>query len=94
MAAIGAPGLHFHDLRSPGTRSRSARLSLRDVMAPMGHDSPRAALIYQHASAEADRGIADAIEQAVKAAGASRASAGEAGCRGQLTGRRGRLMAR
>jgi hypothetical protein len=41
---------------------------LRDVMAQMGHDSPRAALIYQHASAEADRGIADAMEQAVKAA--------------------------
>ena len=43
-------------------RSRAPGASLRDVMARMGHDSPRAALIYQHASAEADRGIADAIE--------------------------------
>jgi hypothetical protein len=34
----------------------------------MGHDSPRAAPIYRHASAEAGRGIADAIEQTVKAA--------------------------
>ena len=37
-------------------------------MARMGHDSPRAALIYQHASAEADQGIASAIEKAVQAA--------------------------
>jgi hypothetical protein len=34
----------------------------------MGHDSPRAALIYQHASREADQGIASAIDKAVKAA--------------------------
>jgi hypothetical protein len=38
-------------------------------MARMGHDSPRAALIYQHANREADQGIADAIDKAVKAAG-------------------------
>jgi integrase len=70
VAAIGAPGLHFHDLRHTGNTlaSRAPGASLRDVMARMGHDSPRAALIYQHASAEADQGIADAIEQAVKAA--------------------------
>jgi hypothetical protein len=37
-------------------------------MARMGHDSPRAALIYQHTNREADHGIADAIDQAVKAA--------------------------
>ncbi|MGC4833469.1 hypothetical protein ACLQ3D_03100 [Micromonospora vinacea] len=30
--------------------------------------SPRAALIYQHANREADQGIADAIDKAVKAA--------------------------
>ncbi|MEU4639689.1 hypothetical protein [Micromonospora sp. NPDC023814] len=34
----------------------------------MGHDSPRAALIYQHANREADQGTADAIDKAVKAA--------------------------
>ncbi len=43
-------------------------MSLRDIMARMGHDSPRAALIYQHANREADQGTADAIDQAVKAA--------------------------
>jgi len=30
-------------------------------MARMGHASPRAALIYQHASAERDRAIAGAL---------------------------------
>ena len=30
-------------------------------MARMGHDSPRAALIYQHTNREADHGIADAM---------------------------------
>jgi len=37
-------------------------------MARMGHDSPRAALMYQHTNQEADHGIADAIDRAVKAA--------------------------
>ena len=33
----------------------------------MGHDSPPAALIYQHTSSEADQGIASAMDKAVKA---------------------------
>ena len=37
-------------------------------MARMGHDSPDAALIYQHATAEADRAIAEAVNKAVKKA--------------------------
>lgn len=31
-------------------------------MARMGHDSPRAALIYQHATGSADRAIADRLD--------------------------------
>lgn len=70
VAAVNAPGLHFHDLRHTGNTlaSRAPGASLRDIMARMGHDSPRAALIYQHANREADQGIADAIDKAVKAA--------------------------
>nr|WP_307804057.1 site-specific integrase [Micromonospora echinofusca] len=70
VAAVGVPGLHFHDLRHTGNTlaSRAPGASLRDIMARMGHDSPRAALIYQHANREADQGIADAIDKAVKAA--------------------------
>jgi len=36
--------------------------SLRDLMTGMGHDSMRAALIYQHNTQGADRKIADAKE--------------------------------
>ncbi|MEU5939034.1 tyrosine-type recombinase/integrase [Micromonospora sp. NPDC047548] len=70
VAAVAASGLHFHDLRHTGNTlaSRAPGASLRDIMARMGHDSPRAALIYQHANREADQGIADAIDKAVKAA--------------------------
>jgi integrase len=70
VAAIGAAGLHFHDLRHTGNTlaSRAPGASLRDIMARMGHDSPRAALIYQHTNREADHGIADAMDRAVKAA--------------------------
>jgi integrase len=68
VEAIGAPGLHFHDLRHTGnTLASKTGASLRDLMTRMGHDSPRAALIYQHASSEADAAIADAISAALAA---------------------------
>jgi hypothetical protein len=35
--------------------------NLRELMARMGHASPQAALLYQHATAERERGIADAL---------------------------------
>lgn len=60
--AVGLSGLHFHDLRHTGnTIAAQTGASLRDLMTRMGHDSPRAALIYQHATSDADRAIADAI---------------------------------
>jgi integrase len=62
VAGVGAPGLHFHDLRHTGnTFAARSGSSLRDLMTRMGHDSPRAALIYQHASSDADRAIAAAV---------------------------------
>jgi len=68
VAAIGVPGLHFHDLRHTGnTIAAQTGPSTRDLMARMGHDSPQAAMIYQHATAEADRAIADAVQKAIKA---------------------------
>ncbi|WP_238016008.1 tyrosine-type recombinase/integrase [Dactylosporangium sp. AC04546] len=67
VADIGVPGLHFHDLRHTGnTLASRTGASLRDLMARMGHDSPRAALIYQHASAEADQAIAAAVDKAIR----------------------------
>jgi hypothetical protein len=35
----------------------------------MGHDSARAAMIYQHATAAADRAIADALDRQIGASG-------------------------
>jgi hypothetical protein len=46
-------------------------------MARMGHDSPRAALIYQHATAGADRAIADALDAAAAEASKEDAAEGE-----------------
>ena len=50
------PGLHFHDLRHTGNvLAAQTGASTRDLMARMGHDDMRAALIYQRATSEADR---------------------------------------
>jgi integrase len=68
VAAIGVPGLHFHDLRHTGNSLAAATgASLRDLMDRMGHDSARAALIYQHKSAAAGQVIADALSAQIEA---------------------------
>jgi integrase len=66
VRSIDAEGLHFHDLRHAGITSTSGA-KVRDLMARMGHDSERAALIYQHQSFGADRAITDAIDRHVEA---------------------------
>ncbi|MFJ2722443.1 tyrosine-type recombinase/integrase [Streptomyces sp. NPDC087437] len=59
---VGIKGLHFHDLRHTGnTLAAATGASTRELMARMGHSTARAALIYQHASADRDRLIADAL---------------------------------
>ncbi|WP_405706460.1 tyrosine-type recombinase/integrase [Streptomyces sp. NBC_00069] len=63
----GIKGLHFHDLRHTGnTLAASTGASTRELMARMGHSTARAALIYQHASADRDRLIADALSKLVQ----------------------------
>ncbi|GES18871.1 hypothetical protein Aple_017660 [Acrocarpospora pleiomorpha] len=65
---IGVPGLHFHDLRHTGnTIAAASGASLRDLMVRMGHDSVRAAMIYQHSTAEADRKIVNAMDAMINA---------------------------
>ena len=65
----GIKGLHFHDLRHTGnTLAASTGASTRELMARMGHSTARAALIYQHASADRDRLIADAVSGLVSKA--------------------------
>jgi integrase len=67
-AAIGVPGLHFHDLRHTGNSLAAATgASLRDLMDRMGHDSVRAALIYQRKTTAAGQVIADALSAQIEA---------------------------
>jgi hypothetical protein len=47
--------------------ARKTRAPTYRLMTRMGHDSPRAALIYQHASSGADRAIADALDLLITA---------------------------
>jgi len=69
VAAIGRPGLHFHDLRHTGnTLAAQTYVSTKDLMARMGQDSSRAALIYQHASRQVDQTIADKLSALIKSA--------------------------
>ncbi len=63
VAAIGVKGLHFHDLRHSGNAwAATSGAGLRDLMARMGHDSERAAIIYQHQARGADAAITQAID--------------------------------
>ena len=74
MRAIGEEGPHFHDLRHAGNHFAAASgAGLKDLMARMGHDSERAALIYQHAARGADKRITDAIDVHVQAERTERA---------------------
>jgi len=61
VRSTGAPdGLHLHDLRHHAATltARTPGVTTKELMARIGHSSPRAALIYQHATAERDRAVA------------------------------------
>jgi integrase len=65
--------LHFHDLRHTGnTMAASTGASTKELMARMGHGSPRAALIYQHATREREAAIAHALSEMIEAQSAGR----------------------
>lgn len=58
----GLPSVRFHDLRHlSATLAATTGASTRELMARMGHSSPRAALIYQHATADRDQAVAKAM---------------------------------
>lgn len=61
-AKAGRPDLRFHDLRHTGaTLAAATGATLADLMARLGHSTPAAALRYQHAAADRDRAIAEAL---------------------------------
>lgn len=66
LKEMGLTGLHFHDLRHTGNMlAAESGAGLRDLMARMGHDNVRAAMIYQHAVRGADKTITDAIDRQI-----------------------------
>jgi integrase len=59
---LGAPGLHFHDLRHTGDHlAAQVGAPAKELMARMGHDDMRPALIHQHATDDADRRLAERL---------------------------------
>jgi integrase len=69
VVVAGLPaGFHFHDLRHTGNQlAAGAGATTKELMHRMGHGSMRAALIYQHATVERDRSIADQLSALVEA---------------------------
>jgi integrase len=62
----GLPSVRFHDLRHlSATLAATTGASTRELMARMGHSSTRAALIYQHATADRDQAVAQAMSELV-----------------------------
>jgi len=59
--------LHIHDLRhhAATTMARMPGVTTKELMARIGHSSPRAALIYQHATEERDRAVADYLDEQI-----------------------------
>ena len=58
----GRPDLRFHDLRHTGaTLAAATGATLAELMTRLGHSTPAAALRYQHAAADRDRAIAEAL---------------------------------
>jgi hypothetical protein len=73
LAAVGLEGVHLHDLRHTGNKLTAyAGANPKELMARMGHDSERAALIYLHSSRERQRTLADAVGEAARAELANR----------------------
>jgi hypothetical protein len=66
LTDAGVQPVHFHDLHHTGnTMAAAIGASTRELMTRMGQSSSRTALIYQHATSERDRLIADAINRQV-----------------------------
>ena len=69
-AVSGAPaGLHVPDCRHAAATmmARMPGVTTKELMSRIGHSSPRAALLYQHATDERDRAIAEYLDQQIAA---------------------------
>lgn len=71
-AAHANPGLHLHDLRhTGGTLTAQAGATVKEIMSRIGRGSTRPATIYQHATSERDRKIAEALDMMIREARAA-----------------------
>jgi integrase len=65
--AAGRPDARWHDLRHTGAvLAAQTGASLAELMGRLGHSTPGAALIYQHAAAGRDAQIAAALSRLVE----------------------------
>ena len=55
--------------------ARNPNVTLREIMAAIGHSSPVAALRYQHATAERGKAIATYLDEVIDSAGSAQKSA-------------------
>ena len=61
------PNVHLHDFRHGGaTLAAQTGATTKELMARLGHSSPRAALIYQHAAESRDQIIAENLDQLIR----------------------------
>jgi integrase len=62
VEASSMDGFHFHELRhTAGTLAARTGATTKELMARLGHASPQAAMIYQHAASDRDRNIAEGL---------------------------------
>jgi integrase len=66
---LGYDEMKFHDLRHfAGTTAAQAGATVKEVMKMLGHSTPRAAMIYQHAAEDRAAVIAEGVEALAKVA--------------------------
>ncbi|MGY1762401.1 site-specific integrase [Geodermatophilus sp. SYSU D00779] len=74
--AIGLPAVRPHELRHTGaTLAASTGATTKELMRRLGHSSPAAALLCQHAADDRDAEIARALDAMLDAASGARAEA-------------------
>ncbi|MGY1705320.1 tyrosine-type recombinase/integrase [Geodermatophilus sp. SYSU D00697] len=70
--AMGLPAVRPHELRHTGaTLAAATGATTKELMRRLGHSSPAAALLYQHAADDRDADIARALDAMLGAAGKS-----------------------
>jgi len=63
-AGAGRPDLRFHDLRHTGAvLAAQEGATLAELQARLGHTTPAAAMIYQHAASEPDKLLAERLSR-------------------------------